>query len=86
MRKGSLVKLRTLPVEEGKSVLIEECDEVTQEEWKDPAVVIRGPYECSSRREYPDGTRMTRVFRAVDIMHKGVLYVGVSIEHLDRIG
>ena len=86
MRKGSLVKLRTLPVEGGKSILIEDCDKETQIEWQDPAVIIRGPYERSFRREFPDGSKMTEVYKACDIMHKGVLYEGISIEHLDRVG
>ena len=86
MRKGSLVKLRTLPVEGGKSVLLDDCDEETQQQWKDPAVIVRGPYEFSFRQEYSDGTRMTKIYKAVDIMHKGVLYEAISIEHLDRIG
>ena len=85
MHKGSLVKLRSLPVEGGKSVLLENCDEETQETWRDPAMVVKGPYEYSFRREYPDGSKMTHVYRAVDIMHKGMLYKGISIEHLDRV-
>ena len=86
MRKGSLVSLRSLPVEAGKSILLTDCDEETQEIWKEPGVVVKGPYEYSSRHEFPDGSKMTRVYRAVDIMHKGVLYEGISIEHLNRIG
>jgi hypothetical protein len=86
VQKGSLVSLRSLPIEGGKSVLISDCDEETQEAWKDPGVVVKGPYEYSSRQEFADGSKMTRVYRAVDIMHKSILYVGISIEHLDRIG
>lgn len=85
LRKGSLVKLRTLPIEGGKSILIEECDEQTQNEWETPAVIVRGPYERSFRREFPDGRKMTEVYKACDIMHKGVLYSGISIEHLLRV-
>lgn len=85
LRKGSLVRLRTLPVEGGKSVLIEECDEKTQDDWSTPAVIVKGPYECASRREFPDGRKMTEVYKACDIMHKGILYSGISIEHLLRI-
>ncbi len=86
MHKGSLVRLRSLPVEGGKSILLEECDEETRSEWIDPAVVVRGPYECSFRQEFDDGSKLTSVYRACDIMHKGVLYERISIEHLDRVG
>ncbi len=86
MRKGNLVKLRTLPIEGGKSVLIEDCDEDTRLAWKDPAVVVKGPYECSFRREFEDGRKLTTVYRACDIMHNGVIYERISIEHLERVG
>ena len=86
MRKGSLVKLRSLPVEGGKTVLLVTCDEETQETWSDPAVVVKGPYEYSTRHKNVDGSALTEIYRAVDIMHKGVLYTGISIEHLVRVG
>ena len=80
------MKLRSLPVEKGKSVLLEESDEETKARWNDPAVVVRGPYECSFRREFDDGSKLTTVYRACDIMHKGVLYEKISVEHLERVG
>ena len=86
MQKGSLVSLRSLPIEGGRSILLSDCDEESQEAWKDPAVVVKGPYEHSSQHELVDGKKMIRVYRAVDIMHNGTLYVAISIEHLTRIG
>ena len=86
MYKGSLVKLRSLPIENGKTVLLEDCDSETQSSWSEPAVVVRGPYECSFRREFDDGSKLTTVYRACDIMHKCVLYEKISVEHLERVG
>ena len=55
------------------------CEMTRQESdfWDEPAIVVRGPYEKSHVTEW-HGSRMTQLFVAIDIMHRGVLLTGVK--------
>tara|TARA_R100000808_G_scaffold25071_1_gene61283 strand:+ start:8616 stop:8912 length:297 start_codon:yes stop_codon:yes gene_type:complete len=50
--------------------------------WNEPAVIIKGPYEHSATTEIA-GTcnRLTEVYMAIDILHKGRIWTGLKIEN-----
>ena len=52
--------------------------------WDEPAMVVRGPYEKSQVTEF-QGARVTQIFVAIDIMHKGTLLTGVKKDNFVKV-
>ena len=52
--------------------------------WDEPAMVVRGPYEKAHVTEY-QGSRVTQIFVAIDIMHKGVLLTGLKKDNFVKV-
>ena len=87
MKKGDLVKRTrfsgTGEVTRGKryGILMESL----QEYWKDPAVIVKGPYESIISDVLPSGQPYSSVRTAVDLLYKGKIYEAIFIDDVERI-
>ncbi len=88
MKKGDLVKRVKFTdpmVTSGSGKRYDILLESLSEYWKDPAVVVRGPYESIVASELPSGQPYSSVRTAVDLLYRGKIYENVFIDDVERI-
>ncbi len=88
MKKGDLVKRVKFAdsmsnVHSGKryEILLESLSEF----WKDPAMVVKGPYQSIVTSELPSGQPYSSVRTAVDLLYRGKIYENIFIDDVERI-
>ena len=59
--------------------------ESMKEFWKDPAIVVKGPYESVFSNELASGRPYSSVRMAVDVLYKGQIYEGIYIDDVERV-
>jgi|MDTB01.1.fsa_nt_gb hypothetical protein len=88
MKKGDLVKRVRFTdpmVRQTTGKRYEVLLESLSEYWKDPAVVVKGPYESIVASELPSGRPYSSVRTAVDLLYRGKVYENIFIDDVERI-
>ena len=88
MKKGDLVRrVRFSELADAGTIghRAQEILQLHEEYWREPAVVVKGPYESSRSHETTSGQPYVAMHSAIDVLYRGTIHEGITVGDFERV-